>query len=129
MRLINCTTVLTLLLFGSVTHAQYAADGSKTTFISILKGVNQSLNYTDFVVTKTENSLKHTRGVLDGVRAVRLSIESWTRLIEKLSDLGNIAMGTAIATSAILIIGQVAVFCYGKVKSYGCCHSGDAHAI
>jgi hypothetical protein len=105
-----------MLSFHSVSHAQYSSDGTKTTFVDILNSFDQFLNYTNFAVRTTDNSMENVQNVLEASRTIRLTVKYWTDLIEKLTNLDTIAIAVAAVTPVLFLIKKVSVASYNKIK-------------
>lgn len=111
-RLIHSVILGSLLLFGSVSHAQY---DSKTTFIDILGDIEHFINYTESLVDMVEGNQRNVEDVLEQVRSIRLTVKYWTELYEMLTNFGSVAWISAAATPAFFLIKTLLVYSYGRL--------------
>lgn len=117
MGFIRFTIVTAVLSVSSTGHAQYGADGTKTTFISIVNNTEKVLKYVDSLVGSSKTVQTRMKDIRDVFRSIGSSLKSWNDLIENLTNLTNVFWGTAAVAAVILIIMQTSMFCYDKITS------------
>jgi hypothetical protein len=99
-----------VLFFHTQSIGQYAADGTQGTFYSIINDSKKYIEQIDVIISENEPSIVQIRYFKAQLQEIRKSIETWTHLIEKLTDPRNLALGSAIGTISLLFIIQSIIY-------------------
>ncbi len=98
------------LFFHTQSIGQYAADGSQGTFYSVVNASKNYIERTEKILLESEPSIAQIPHFKTQLQETRKSIERWTNLIEELTNLGNLAIGSVIGTISLIFIMQVTIY-------------------
>jgi hypothetical protein len=111
---------IAVLFLHTSSIGQNSADRTENTFYLILNSTQNYFEQADSIILSSETSILKIPHFESQLKQIRESIEAWTNLIEKLTDLRYIALGSAIGTLSILFIMQSIIYIQHYSKKLCC---------